>query len=264
VIEDLANPFYSTIASAIARVARGHNALLITSSSEEDPKNERALLLDLCQRRVDGLLVVPASADHSFLKREIEMGIPAVFLDRPPTGVIADTVLIDNTGGARSGIELLLHNGHSRIGILLDSLVIYTMRERLAGVQAAVSSAGAPYDESLLRINIHEPLAASTAVGQMLDMASPPTAFFCGNNRITLGAVAELWRRGSDAELVGFDDFDSSELMPRPLTVVSYDNRELGRKGAELLFKRIGGDHSWPVTITLPTQLIKRGQGPKH
>ena len=57
IIEDLANPFYSTIASAAAEVAREHDTLLITASSEENPARERQLLLDLCDRRVDGLLV---------------------------------------------------------------------------------------------------------------------------------------------------------------------------------------------------------------
>jgi LacI family transcriptional regulator len=93
----------------------------------------------------------------------------------------------------------------------------------------------------------------------MLDRADPPTAFFCTNNRITVGALQELWRRDSDAELVGFDDFELSHLMPRPFTVISYDTRELGRAAADLLFRRIDGDRSWPATVVLPTRLVDSG-----
>src|SRR5262245_37154142 len=57
-IEEIANPFYSAIAAVAADIAREHNTLLITTSSEEDPERERELLLDLVSRRVDGLLVV--------------------------------------------------------------------------------------------------------------------------------------------------------------------------------------------------------------
>jgi len=262
VIEDLANPFYSALASAVSRVARVHDSLLIVSSLEEGREREREFVLELCQRRVDGLLIVPAGSDHAFLRQEIEMGLPVVFLDRPPMGVLADVVLLDNAGGARAGIELLLANGHTRIAILLDSLAIYTMRERLAGAQAAFVQSATTYDESLLRVDIHDPDAAMETAKDLSLMPSPPTAFFCGNNRITVGVVRALIENGLDAEVVGFDDFEASSLLPRPVTVIAYDNQGLGRTGAELLYSRIAGDTSWPRTVVLPTKLVSRGVGP--
>ncbi len=258
-IEEIANPFYASIASVAAEVAALHETLLMTASSEEDAERERALLLDMCQRRVAGLLVVPAGRDHGYLRREVEMGMPVVFLDRPPSGLLADTVLLDNRGGADEGVRRLLDQGHRRIGILIDSLTVYTMRERLAGAQQALHGAQVRYDDGLVRDGVRTPEEAARAAGEMLDGADPPTAFFCTNNRITVGALQELWRRGSDAELVGFDDFELSHLMPRPFTVIGYDTRELGRAAADLLFRRIGGDRSWPATVVLPTRLVDRG-----
>jgi len=258
-IEEMANPFYAAIASAAAEVAAAHDTLLMTASSEEDPERERQLLLDLCQRRVDGLLVVPAGADHSFLRREVEMGMPVVFLDRPPEQLLADAVLLDNRGGAREGVARMVAAGHRRIGVLLDTLAVYTLRERLAGAREALANARLPDSEDLVRSGVRTPEEAAAAVGEMLDRDDPPTAFFCTNNRLTVGALQELWRRRSDAALTGFDDFELSHLMPRPLTVIGYDPRELARAAARLLFRRIGGDASWPSTTVLPTQLIDRG-----
>ncbi len=258
-IEEMANPFYATVASVAAEIAAAHDTLLITTSSEEDPQRERDLLLDLTQRRVDGLLVVPAGRDHSFLRREVEMGMPVVFLDRPPERLIADTVLLDNQGGSRAGVSRLIAAGHRRIGVLLDSLSVYTMRERLAGAQAELSVAGLPYDAALVRDGIKGPDDAAKVVDEMLALADPPTAFFCANNRLTVGALQELYRRGNDAPLLGFDDFELSHLMPRPLTLIAYDPRELARVAVDRLFERINGDQSWPATTILPTHLIERG-----
>jgi len=258
-IEEITNPFYATIASVTAEIAAAHDSLLITTSSEEDPDKEKSLLLDLAARRVDGLLVVPAGQDHSFLRREIDMGLPAVFLDRPPGHLLADTVLLDNQGGSRAGIRKLLAEGHRRIGVLLDSLNVYTMRERLAGAQDEFAAADLRYDEALIRDGVKRPDDAARVVGEMLDLADPPTAFFCTNNRLTVGALQELCRRGDDAALLGFDDFELSHLMPRPLTLIAYDPRELGRLAADRLFARIEGDKSWPTTTIVPTQLIERG-----
>ena len=258
-IEEIANPFYATIASVTAEIAAAHNTLLITTSSEEDPERERELLLDLTSRRVDGLLIVPAGQDHSFLRREMEMGTPVVFLDRPAGELLADTVLLDNQGGSRAGVRKLLAAGHRRIGVLLDSLNVYTMQERLAGAQAEFAAAGVRYDSALIRDGVRGPEDAARVVAEMLSMGDPPTAFFCTNNRITVGALQELYRRGDDAELLGFDDFELSHLMPRPLTVIAYDVREFARLAADRLFQRIGGDESWPGTTILPTQLVERG-----
>lgn len=261
IIEDLGNPFYSTIASAAAKVAREHDSLLLTSSLEENPERERELILELCQRRVDGLLVVPAGDDHSYLRMEMEMGIAAVFLDRPPSGVQADCVLIDNQGGAQAAIELLVAQGHRRIGVLLDSPGIYTTQQRLAGIRAALRRTGIDEGDVCLADDVHEPAEAAAELGRMLDLADPPTAVFCANNRSTIGVLMETIRRGAELDVVGFDDFESSALMPRAFTVVTYDDRELGRQGAELLFRRIAGDRTPPVTTVLPTQLAARGVG---
>jgi LacI family transcriptional regulator len=261
IIEDLANPFYATIAGVAAEVAGAHDTLLITASSEEDPDREEELIRDLCSRRVDGLLIVPAAYDHEFLRDEVELGLPVVFLDRPAGGLAADTVLLDNRGGARAGVERLLDEGHERVAVLLDSTDVYTMRERLAGARDALADAGRPPQAGVVRTGVRDPDSAAAAVAALLDGPQPPTAFFALNNRIAVGAVAELCRRGGacDATLLGFDDFELSGLMPRPLTVIAYDTRALARTAAHLLFARVCGDRRPPRTVTLPTHLVERG-----
>jgi LacI family transcriptional regulator len=265
-IEEIANPFYATIAGAAAEIARQRDTMLIIASSEEDPAREQQLLRDLCARRVDGLLVVPAgrsgSTDHSFLRAEVELGTSVVFLDRPAGNLRADTVLLDNRGGAREGVRRLVAAGHRRIAVLLDSIGVYTMRERLDGAQDALVEAGAPYDDRLVRDGVRDPAAAGRIAAELLDQPDPPTAFFSLNNRITLGVIEELHRRGSDAALLAFDDFELSRLVPYPLTVIAYDTHALARTATELLFRRIDGDRSWPRTVVLPTELLARGLRP--
>ena len=262
-IEDLANPFYAGIAAAAAQCALENDTLLITASSEEDADRERRLLLQMCERRVEGLLVVPAgsTADHVYLRPEIEMGTPAVFLDRRPTNLRVDTVLIDNAAGARSAIEHLTERGHERIGVVSDWLSIPPMAERLSAAEAALERAGVPYRPDLIRYGLHTVPDTEAAVAEMLSGPQPPTALFALNNRLTLGVLGALSRLGRQVDVVGFDDFETAGLMAHPLTVVSYDARAMGRIGAELLFKRIAGDTSRPKTVVIPTELVERTPG---
>lgn len=258
-IKDLSNEFYATIASAVADVARAHQTQLITAHSGENAEDEMEAIFDLCRRRVDGLLIVPTGGDHSALRSEIDLGIPMVFLDRSPVALEADSVVIDNFAGARDATLTLISEGHVRIGVLVDTLNMPTMRQRVEGVQAAFAAAGLPWDDSLLVTNVRGPAQASTAVNQLLSLTRPPSAFFCGNNRSSIGALRTLWEQRRTEALVAFDDFQLAELMPRPFRVLRYDNRALGTLGAELLFRRISGEVFDPVTLVLPTELCPRG-----
>ena len=259
---DLSNTFYTTLSSAVAAVARSRGFQIIMASSEESAELERSTALDLCQRRVSGLIIVPTSSDHSYLQPEVELGIPVVFADRPGTGLDADSVVVDNWGGAQYAAEQLLAAGHRRIAILLDSLSIFTMTERLAGIQAAFSAAKIERDPSLIAVDVHSPEEARGAMAAMLSLADPPSAVLCGNNRSTIGAVEEIWRRGATVQVVGFDDFEMSRLLPQEVIIVDYDTAALGTLAAERLFERIAGDTSMRTNRLLPTHLITRGGKP--
>src|SRR5579859_8128041 len=105
VIEDLANPFYSSVGRAVESVARRHSCMVISGSSDEDPARERELVSRLLQRRVDGLLIVPAGFDHLYLAPDPRLRTPVVFLDRPPGNIAADVVLLDDCLNDRRATE---------------------------------------------------------------------------------------------------------------------------------------------------------------
>ncbi len=163
VIEDVANPFYSAITRGVEEETRAHGFLVIAGSSDEDPEREQLLLELLCERRVDGLLVVPAAADHRYLLPELAHGTPVVFIDRPPRRIEADVILLDNVGGARAAVEHLLAHGHRRIAIVADAPAISTARERYRGYEDALAAAGIGVDTELVRLG--RPDTAGAAAG---------------------------------------------------------------------------------------------------
>lgn len=259
IIGDVTNAFYATMLAAITAVADEHNTLVISASAEEDPATQRRLAIDLCQRRVNGLIIVPAGNDHGYLEAEMRLGTPMVFIDRPPTGIEADVFLIDNRRVAREAAELLIAEGHRRFAVVLDDLAIYTMRERLAGIEEALASAGIALDPELLVTDAHNPTSTASAVRRMLESSRPPSAYLTGNNRATVGVIEELWRDGLYARIVGFDDFEMSHLVPRRSTIVDYDISALARDAAHQLFARIAGATDAPRHHYRPTEFVERG-----
>jgi LacI family transcriptional regulator len=187
--------------------------------------------------------------------------VQVVFLDRPPGGLEADAVLIDNAGGARVGVEHLLSLGHRRIAVIGDPPELYTLAERLRGYRAALAARGVEFDERLLRLGAHDVAQAELAARALLRLPDPPTAIFAANNRVSVGALRALKAAKTRVALVGFDDFELADMLPLPVTVVRHDPAELGRRAAELLFRRLDGHRGAPRTVILPTELVLRGSG---
>src|SRR5437764_14580926 len=114
VLEDVANPFSSALHRAIEDVAVERGVLVLAGSSDEDENREHQLIAAFAARRVDGLVIQPASHDHSFLIAERKAGTAMVFVDRPPAFLDADTVVTDNAAGVRRGVSHLFDHEHQR------------------------------------------------------------------------------------------------------------------------------------------------------
>jgi LacI family transcriptional regulator, galactose operon repressor len=263
VLEDVSNPFSSELHRAVEDAARERGVLVFAGSCDEDPERERDLIGSFRERRVDGIIVVPASHDHTYLHEERRAGTALVFVDRPASHLDADSVVSDNFGGAARAVAHLVERGHRRIGFLGDLLSISTAEERLHGYAHALDGAGIPLDHDAVRTELRDPDAAARAVDDMLALPDPPTAFFTGQNLLTIGGVHALRQAGRerDIALIGFDDISLADLLDPAISVVAQDPQAIGRAAADQLFRRLDGDAEPPVHRVIPVSLIARGSG---
>jgi LacI family transcriptional regulator len=263
VLEDVANPFSSALHRAIEDSARARNVLVFAGSCEEDATRERELIGSFRDRRVDGIIVVPAGHDHIYLYEEQRAGTAFVFVDRPAGHLGADSVVSDNLGGAVAAVEHLLEVGHRRIAFLGDLLSISTAHDRLQGYTQALLHAGIAHDPALVRTGLRDPDVAAAAVDELLALTDPPTALFTSQNLLTIGGVHALRRAGLDQRiaLIGFDDIPLADLVDPPISVIAQDPQAIGQAAAELLFRRLDGDTSPWVHHVMRVELIARGSG---
>jgi LacI family transcriptional regulator len=267
VIEDVADPFYSELTRAVEEVARANGSLVLAGSSAEDPERERELVQTLCARRVDGLIVVPAGTSHEYLLPDLAAGMAVVFVDRPAGDIDTDTILTANALGARAGVEHLIRHGHRRIAFVGDAPQVFTAVERERGYREALAAAGLPADDSLVFMGPPRLTPIRAVLEEMSRLAEPPTAVLTGNSRSTVAVLRSLASVDGGAggrrrlALVGFDDFELADLLVPGVTVVAQEPRQLGRIAAELLFRRLAGDHGPSQRIELSTRLVARGSG---
>jgi LacI family transcriptional regulator len=262
VLEDIAEPFQSTLTRAVEAVTLANGSILMTASSGQDPDREIEVVRAFCARRVDGLIVVPAARSHEYLLPDISAGVATVFVDRPPGDIDADAILADNVGGARGGVAHLIGGGHRRIGFIGETAEIFTARERLRGYEYALADAGLAFDPRLVEMASPTETGVAAAIDRMLCQSVPATAFFTGNSRISIMFLRAI-RQRADAmpAMVAFDDFELADMLTPAISVVSQDAASMGRTAAELLFRRLGGDNGPTQRIYLRTRFIPRGSG---
>lgn len=259
-LQDVSNSFSARLLRALEDSARVRHDVVLTASLDEEADREHILVADLVSRRVDGLIMMPASTDQTYLEADLRAGLRVVFVDRAPHGVVADCVLVDNVRGAVAATTHLLEHGHRRIAYLADQ----TAHERQRGFERALGAAGVSVESELMLTGLRSSSAALDATLALFDGShAPPTALFCARNTVTIGAARALRALGLShrVALVGFDDFPLADLLEPGLTVVRQDVSRLGREAARQLYARVDGDTSPARRHIVPPTLVVRGSG---
>lgn len=264
VIGNLVNPFYARLAAGVESVLSQSGLELLIASSGDEKGHERTLIASMVSRRVRGLILVPSGDDYSFLAPDISRGMRVMFVDRPPAGIDASSVLVDNRAGMRQVVAHLVEHGHRRIALLADSRALWTARERIEAFTDVAAELGLMADAAVVVDDLSSIVDSRRATVDLVLGRQPPTALIAGNNVIALGAVEGLRRSGRRLALVSFDDFDVSELLD--VTTLSHAPQEIGVIAARALLGELdpqgpGDGSAQPSHLVLETNLIVRGSG---
>lgn len=264
VVGELSEPFQSLVAQGVETVTQSQGSILMAASSRDDPERERQIIEAFLARRVDGLVVITMGGDYDYLLPDIRGGMPLVFVDRPPPGLDADTVLADNVRGMREGVSHLISHGHRKVGYFGDRPFAFTHFERLRGYQDALRAASITVQDSLIDMSSPEPTAIRQALLRMVSGRHPVTAVAAANSRLTIAVLRAMRELRHDLAIVGFDDFELADLLEPGITVVAQDPLSSGAQAASLLFRRLAGDDAPMQRILLQTKLIPRGSGERR
>ncbi len=240
VISDLTNPFFAELAVGIEDALYKLGFTPILANTNEDPERQAQVLRSLREHNVAGIIMSPARATDAWtLAQQWPSSIPAVITMRRMIGSPLPYVGPDNRRGVRDAVEHQLRLGHRRIAFLGGDDRMTTLLERLGGWRDALNGWGIAADDALVIESAPTRAGGRQAIERALRLTRPPTAVVCYNDIVAMGATRALAERGMvpgrDLAVVGFDDIAEAEHNAPPLTTVSADTRELGKRCAESL-----------------------------
>jgi LacI family transcriptional regulator len=263
ILVDISNPFSAAVHRAVEDVFRETGIAVFLASTDEEAEREKAAVHAFSKRRVDGLVIMPASHDQGYLRTEIAAGTHVVIIDRPPAYLNVDSVVSENRRGAKTGVDHLIRHGHRRIGFIGDWPTVASSRLRLAGYEDAIAAANIAPDPTIVLQGFADAAAVQAATHELLAADPTVTALFVAQNALcapTMRAVFATGRR-KEVAIVGFDGFDGADLIEPGLTVIAQDPTLIGRTAGEILLRRMNGENLEPSAQMLDTHLIVRGSG---
>jgi LacI family transcriptional regulator len=247
-------PHAGRIILGAQEAARARGLTLIIVNTTQDQEDIDRDVQSLLRNQVDGVLY--ATMYH----KEVEVpsalaAVPTVLIDAVDKSHSVPSVVPDEEGGARSAVLELLGAGHRQIGFATNSDDVPATRGRLAGYSAAMRGAGIEVDPTLIVARESETPGGHLAALELLDRPNRPTALFCYNDRMAMGAyraAAELGLRiPDDLSIIGFDNQEliAEGLFPA-LTTVALPHFEMGAWALEHLSEVVSSGASDSDDVT--------------
>ncbi|GIE13782.1 LacI family DNA-binding transcriptional regulator [Paractinoplanes ferrugineus] len=256
-------PFAGRMVLGAQEAASKHGWLLMLLNSGLDPELERKEIAALIRGRVDGLLYT--TMYHRVVRVPDQLRtMPTVLLDAEDETTDVPSVVPDEQDGAYLATKELLNHGHRRIGFINHSGDIPATWGRLNGYRRGLAEAGVPFAPELV---VPVPPVAREGYGatlRLLGAERRPTALFCFNDRVAMGAYQAAAALGlripADVSIIGFDDQQeiSEGLLPG-LTTVALPHYEMGAWAVDALIARILDPQTPVERVLLPCPVVRRG-----
>jgi LacI family transcriptional regulator, galactose operon repressor len=263
VLVPLLFPAYFAGLLAGAAEAFGEQDLQIVLSPTQGEHDREVSVLERLHGLTDGALIILPEESSDELARLLDSGYLFVVLD--PLMQLDDripSVSAAHTSGAGQAVRHLLQLGHRRIGHIAGPSGWVATEDRLRGYHAALGAAGILPDPKLTLEALPEIDAGREASEQLLDLPEPPTAIFCFNDNIAIGAIQAARARGlrvpEDVSVVGFDDVEHATIVTPALTTVRQPLAEMGRTAVSLLIRLLERQRFETLHVELATRLVVR------
>jgi DNA-binding LacI/PurR family transcriptional regulator len=258
-VTDLRNPFHTDVVEGLEDAAEKSGFRVVIANAQRDEARSRALIDDLIELRVEGLVLIGSRLDDVGLGK-VGLSVPTVIVGSQGEEVdTIDAVVNDDALGTRLAVEHLLDLGHIDIAHISGGTRA-AHQARRAGYEAAMREAGL---EDAIRVVAGDTTEDGGAAGAsaLLTGQRLPTAVICANDLAAIGARSRLERAGLQVpegiSIVGYDNTWVAAMRHVSLTTVDQPRARMGGIAIDLILSRRRG-RTEPRRVRLQPQLAIR------
>ncbi|MBB2939613.1 LacI family transcriptional regulator [Amycolatopsis bartoniae] len=250
VVHDIADPYFSTVASGVMSEAEKAGLVVAVSSTRHRPDREAEYVAAFRRQRARAVVLIGSRTtdrgSRDRLREEIERfeagGGRVAAVTQRRLGV--DTVVVENRAGAHALAESLVGLRYRRFAVLAGPSTLVTAQDRLAGFRAGLAKHRVTLAE---RNVVHGEFTRDggyRAMEELLAAKRDVQCVFAVNDVMAVGAMAALHDHGialpDGMAVAGFDDIATlRDVVPR-LTTVRIDLAGIGETALNLVLGEPG------------------------
>ena len=281
------NALYSESLSGITNqaAAHGYNVLMACADSPDAAMQSIQVLMG---RQIDGLILLSVDfrthsdddlgqtlvEEHDEFYRRFdrlaeqcfEREFPVICISQPSRNSAphcSGFVAHDYCAGAFMAVKYLVGRGHQRIGFLAHTVTNAGIwGERYQGFFRAVEQFGCETHPEWVCRTTDTVAGGFAAMNALLDQHDLPTAVYCANDEIAVGAVNACHARGlhipQDISIIGHDGNTISRASWPQLSTISIHYREMGCQCVDLLLEQVAHKPFDRISKLIRPTLVER------
>jgi len=268
ILPDIANPFYPEIARGVEERASlaGYNTFLCNTNY--DLSKEESYLLNLLEKRVDGIILAPVSSQSNLFEKRKHMPVPFVYLGNTPERTKYSFVLTDNVRGGYLATRTLIEKGYRRIGFISGDDEESPVGGRFTGFKEAMDRYNIEVNHDYIQFGNWRLKSGYEIITQMIDSGVYPEAVVAGNDILAMGILQGIKERGlgvpGDIAVIGYDDIPYASWPAINLSTIRQPKSRMGKSAVEILLDQFQTQNEKDTAFTakkiiLDPELILRG-----
>jgi len=263
IIPDITNPFFPEFIRSFEAILAKNRQDMLMATTDHQSTNLQQTIQRMMIRQVDGIALLASEIETEPIEALLHNRIPLVTMDRRVVGPGLSDISIHNGSGMNAALQYLHGLGHRRIAYIGGSPGLTISDHRKRAFVKAVQSVGLPVEPAFLRSGNYRIRGGETAMTEILDLETWPTAILAANDLTAIGALRVLHNRGlavpKDFSIIGFDDIELTDIISPPLTSVRLSRQTLAETFVTALASFAGERHGMGKEFSVKTSLVVKG-----
>ena len=269
IIPDVTNYFFLEILEGIMSQAKKNDYTVILGNSKESEAEEKKLIYQFLQQKVDGILMSLAQDTSKFdhLKDVIENKTILVLFDKLARTINCSKVYVDDKKGGFKATRHLIKKGCTKIAHFRGDLNPQNSIDRYLGYREALSFHKIKFDPNKVLISRKGSIKEGYLLAKKLyESGIKIDGLFCVTDMVALGAIRFFKERKinvpNDICVIGFSKTMVGNFVNPSLSTVDQKASKMGKMAMKLFLseekilkteKRLENQ-----SLQLKTKLIKR------
>ena len=260
IISEISNPYFPEIIRnfEFAATASGFETQIV--NTEYDQRRAAFSTRKMIDDRVCGIAIFTSQFEQELVDDIVRNHIPIVLVDPGPAGPWTSRITIDYAKGLEYLLGHLLGLGHRHFAAIVGPKEISSAQTYATNLKRIAKKKGLQLNQILSCNYRHD--GGMQSVSALVHDPNFPTAIFCANDLIALGAISALEQAGmrvpQDVSIVGFDDIVFARLARPPLTTAAVPREELGALAFQMISKMINLKRPIGESRVLTPELVIR------